>query len=95
VCGEAENGDTALRMLVDLKPHFVILDLSMPGMNGLETAKRISAISPGMPMILFTMHDPHLFEKQAQGVGIKHVFSKDNGFDSVLAAMKDILSARL
>lgn len=94
VCGEAETGEIALKMVASLEPHFVILDLSMPGMNGLETARKISAISPGMPMIMFTMHDSHFLAEEAQGVGIKHVFSKENGFgDHVFAAMRDMLAA--
>lgn len=94
VCGEAENGEVALEMVVNLKPDLVVLDLSMPGMNGLETGRKISVISPGLPMIMFTMHDAHMVEKEAQGVGIKHVFSKDNGFgDNVFEAMRDLLTA--
>ena len=91
VC-EAESGEIALKMVVGLKPHFVVLDLSMPGINGLETARRISVISRGLPMIMFTMHDAHLLLKEAQAVGITHVFSKGNGFgDNVLGAMKAML----
>ena len=94
VCGEAENGDIALLMVASLSPHLVILDLSMPGMNGLETARKISAISPGMPMIMFTMHEPQLVEKEARSVGITHVFSKGNGFgDDVFSAMRAMLRA--
>jgi DNA-binding NarL/FixJ family response regulator len=94
VCGEAENGAIALEMVVNLKPDLVSLDMSMPGMNGLETARRISAISPGMPMIMFTMHDACIVEKEARGAGIQHVFSKENGFgDKVFAAMKNMLTA--
>jgi DNA-binding NarL/FixJ family response regulator len=92
VC-EAENGEIALKMVARVKPHLVILDLSMPGMNGLETAKRISATSPNMPMIMFTMHESHLLEKEAHAVGIKHVFSKEHGFgEDVFAAMRAMLA---
>jgi DNA-binding NarL/FixJ family response regulator len=88
VCGEAENGEIAIGMVQTLFPTLVILDLSMPGINGLETARRISAISPGMPMIMFTLHAAPLLWKDAQQVGIQHVFSKEDGFgDSVFEAM--------
>lgn len=94
VCGEAENGDVALTMVVSLQPHFVVLDLSMPGMNGLETARRISVISPGLPMIMFTMHESQILENEAHAAGIKHVFSKGNGFgDNVFNAMRAMLAA--
>lgn len=94
VCGEAESGETAITMIERLEPHLVVLHLSMPGMNGLETARRISAISPGMPMIMFTMHDPRFLRDEAQRVGIKHVFCKEDGFsDNVFAAMSAMLAA--
>jgi two-component system response regulator (stage 0 sporulation protein F) len=81
-------------MVETLEPDLVIIDLSMPGMNGLETAKQISAMVPGMPMIMFTMHDSPLLLKEAQRVGITHVFSKGDGFgDKVFAAMRAMLPA--
>jgi DNA-binding NarL/FixJ family response regulator len=94
VCGEAEDGETAVVMVRTLLPHLVILDLSMPGINGIETARRITALSPGTPMIMFTMHAYPMLLKEAQQVGIKHVFSKEDGFnDSVFEAMRDMLAA--
>jgi two-component system, NarL family, response regulator YdfI len=54
VCGEAENGKIAVVMVGTHSPHLVILDLSMPGMNGLEAAREISKVAPGIPMIMFT-----------------------------------------
>ncbi len=51
-------------------------------------------ISPGMPMIMFTLHAYPMLLKEAQQVGIKHVFSKADGFgDSVFEAMRAMLSA--
>ena len=46
VCGEAENGQVAVKQVTELKPHAVILDLSMPVMNGLEAAREITRIAP-------------------------------------------------
>ena len=92
VCGEAENGRIAVALVGELRPHLVILDLSMPVMNGLEAAREISRIAPGMPMIMFTMHALDGLRKDAERVGIKHVFSKENGFgDDVLEVMKEML----
>lgn len=94
VCGEAENGKIAVELVETLRPHLVILDLSMPVMNGLDAAREILGIAPGMPMIMFTMHDAKVLSEQARRVGIKHVFSKGDGFgNSVLEAMKLMLPA--
>ena len=92
VCGKAENGKIAVALVEELRPHLVILDLSMPMMNGLDAAREISRIAPGMPMIMFTMHAVDGLRKDAQRVGIKHVFSKENGFgDDVVEAMREML----
>lgn len=94
VCGEAENGEVAIKMVAALRPDLVVLDLSMPVMNGLDAAKRISAISPGLPMIMFTLHESRALEEQANAAGITHVFPKENGFDEyVLNAMRAMLAA--
>ena len=92
VCGEAENGKIAVALVGELRPHLVILDLSMPVMNGLDAAREIARIAPGILMIMFTMHAVDGLRKDAQRVGITHVFSKENGFgDNVLEAMKEML----
>jgi DNA-binding NarL/FixJ family response regulator len=94
VCGEAESGKTAIEMVEALEPNLVILDLSMPEMNGLTTAGRITTISPGMPMIMFTMHASPFLEEEAQRVGITRVFSKGDGFgENVFEAMRAMLPA--
>ena len=92
VCGEAENGEIAVAQVDELHPDLVILDLSMPVMNGLEAAREISRIAPTMPMIMFTMHGTNAVREHAQRVGIKHVFSKESGFgEDVLEAIRSML----
>lgn len=94
VCGEAENGAIAITLVKTLKPQLVILDFSMPVMNGLDAARGISAISPGMPMVMLTMHYSHSLVQEAQKVGITHVFPKGDGFtETVFEAMRAMLPA--
>jgi DNA-binding NarL/FixJ family response regulator len=93
---EAEHGQIAVIMVGTHKPHLVILDLSMPVMNGLEAAKEILKIAPGMPMIMFTMFESGNLLEAALKVGIKHVFSKSDGFgDHVFTAMRAMLPLSL
>jgi DNA-binding NarL/FixJ family response regulator len=92
VVGEAENGKIAVMMVGTHKPHLVLLDLSMPVMNGLEAAREISKISPGMPMIMFTMYDHDQLREVAKRAGITHVFPKLDGMgDHVFDAMNALL----
>jgi DNA-binding NarL/FixJ family response regulator len=94
VCGEAENGLIAIERVVQLKPDAVILDLSMPVMNGLDAAREISRIAPAVQMVMFTMHNNEHFRKDAEAVGIKAVISKtDTIGDHLLASLKHLCAA--
>jgi DNA-binding NarL/FixJ family response regulator len=57
VCGEAKNGMEAIRMVPELSPDIVLLDLSMPGMNGFETAERIRLMAPSIRIVFFSIHE--------------------------------------
>jgi DNA-binding NarL/FixJ family response regulator len=57
VCGEAKNGMEAIRMVPELSPDVVLLDLSMPGMNGFETAERIRLMAPSIRIVFFSIHE--------------------------------------
>jgi DNA-binding NarL/FixJ family response regulator len=57
VCGEAKDGMEAIRMVPALSPDVVLLDLSMPGMNGFETAERIRLIAPSIRIVFFSIHE--------------------------------------
>ncbi len=78
VCGEAENGQIAVEKVTELKPNVVILDFSMPVMNGLEAAHEIARIAPKVQMIMFTMHVSDQLRRDAQAVGIRDVISKSD-----------------
>jgi DNA-binding NarL/FixJ family response regulator len=57
VCGEASDGAEALQKARELKPDLVLLDVSMPGTNGLEIAKAIRRELPGVAIVLVSQHD--------------------------------------
>ncbi len=57
VVGEASNGIQALKKAKDLSPDIVLMDISMPGMGGLEAAQRLRATLPKVKVLVFTMHD--------------------------------------
>ena len=76
VCAEAPNGAVAIEKVKELLPDLVILDLSMPVMNGLEAARHIKEIAPTTPMVMFTMYVNDALTKDAHAVGIQCVVSK-------------------
>ena len=57
VCGEAEDGADALQKVLELAPDVVILDLTMPGMNGFETALRMREIAPTVKIVFYSIHE--------------------------------------
>jgi DNA-binding NarL/FixJ family response regulator len=57
VCGEAADGRQAIEKAQGLKPDVVVLDLSMPLMNGLEAARELKRLLPSLPLVMFTNFD--------------------------------------
>jgi DNA-binding NarL/FixJ family response regulator len=78
VCGEAMDGFDALEKVRRLSPDLIILDLSMPRMNGLQTARELRARLIPVPIILFTMYAEELRPQDAAASGISAVVSKTN-----------------
>jgi DNA-binding NarL/FixJ family response regulator len=83
VCGEAADGLTGVEMFRDLRPNVAIVDFQMPGLNGLETARRMSEIAPAVPVIMFTQHASPELEQHARAAGIRSVVSKTHAFTMI------------
>jgi two-component system response regulator NreC len=92
ICGEAENGKVAVDQVQELRPDVVIIDLSMPVMNGLDAARAIKAISPGTHILMFTLHTYPYLTDEARKVGIDRVLSKaDSGGAELLQAVRTLV----
>ena len=76
ICGEAENGREAIEKAQKLHPDLIVLDLSMPVMNGLEAARVLKGLMPAVPIIMFSAFGDGFVEQQARSVGIAEVVSK-------------------
>lgn len=76
VCGEARDGLEAVRKARELKPDLIVMDLSMPEMNGLEASTAIQGMMPDSLIILYTMHKDSVVGQAAQDAGITSVLSK-------------------
>lgn len=83
ICGEAENGREAVNKAVQLEPDLVVLDLSMPVLNGLEAAREIRKVAPKTKIIIFSMFDsPHIV-KEALHAGADAYLAKTAQFNEL------------
>ena len=76
VCGEAENGKEAIEKAQELRPDLIVLDLSMPVMNGFDAARVLKRLMPAVPLIMYSAFGDQLAEDQARLIGISEVLSK-------------------
>jgi two-component system nitrate/nitrite response regulator NarL len=91
ICGEAAAGAEALEKVATLHPDLIILDLSMPGMNGIEAASLLKTKAPGVPVVIYTMLEDVLGTSLSASLGVKAVVSKADGLPKLLACLETIL----
>jgi DNA-binding NarL/FixJ family response regulator len=76
VCGEAVNGLDAIEKARTLNPDLIVMDLSMPVMNGIEAGSVLKAMLPQVPIVIYTAHDSSMIEPDALAVGVGAVIQK-------------------
>jgi CheY-like chemotaxis protein len=94
VCGEAANGQEAINLCKQLKPDLIILDLSMPVMNGLQAASQLRKLVPKTPIILLTMYGSALKQDQVEAIGVDLVLSKTEPLSDIINKAHTLLRAR-
>lgn len=91
ICGEAENASQALTQMRELKPDVVLVDISMPGMNGIELIKMMLAEEPKLPILILSMHDESLYALRALRAGAKGYVMKAEALDHVIIALRKVI----
>ena len=76
VCAEAQNGREAIEKAQALRPDLIVLDLSMPIMNGLDAARVLRRLMPEVPLIMYSVFGDRFVKHQAELIGINEVVSK-------------------
>jgi CheY-like chemotaxis protein len=89
---EAENGLQAISQALELHPEIVVLDLAMPGMDGLAVARQIHTRLPELPILMYTMHWSSQLEVEAIKAGIRKVVAKADS-TVLVAAVQEFVDA--
>jgi DNA-binding NarL/FixJ family response regulator len=87
ICGEAGDGKTAYQLALALKPHVVILDASLPDMDGLSVARLLRQELPTAGILMFTMHDDLETVSAALAAGVRGYVVKSEGDDHLESAI--------
>ena len=85
--GEARDGPTALRRATDLRPDVAVLDLSMPGMNGIDVARRLLEACPDCRVVILTVHEDGAYLRQLLDIGIAGYVLKRSATDELTRAI--------
>ena len=84
---EAEDGKEAIEKVRDLKPDLVILDITMPKLDGLSAAREIRIIAPLTPILIVSFNKTDVFAEVARRIGVSGYISKSDGAKALLAAV--------
>ena len=92
ICGEAVNGLDAVEKAKKLRPSLVLLDLSMPRMNGAEVASILKKTMPKILIVLFTMQSNKIGRTLASAIGVDAVLSKPDGVRQIVETVNAVLA---
>ena len=94
VYAEASTGLEAIELICKKKFDLIILDISMPGMNGLQTLKEIKKIKKNLPILMLSMHAEEQYAMRAIKAGAAGYLTKDSAADQLVKAITKIYSGK-
>jgi DNA-binding NarL/FixJ family response regulator len=89
VAGEASSGEEAVDAAVALRPDVVIMDLSMPGISGIEATRRIRRRLPRMPVVILTAHADPAIGRDAMAAGAAGFVPKGSSFEALIQVVRE------
>ncbi len=90
VCGEAGTGRQAVEMAAKLVPHVVVLDLTMPELNGLEATRQIRKAQPSTEVLIFTMHESEQLIREVLAAGARGYLLKSDAAALIVSAIETL-----
>jgi DNA-binding NarL/FixJ family response regulator len=95
IVGEARDGRTALRMAIELAPDVVLLDISLPEMNGVELAAALRAERPQIQLLVLTVHEERAYLRQLVELGVRGYLLKRSAADELTRAIHAVAAGGL
>jgi len=90
VAGEARNGNEACALAVETNPDIILMDINMPGMNGIEATKKIKSLSPQIGIIALSIHDDEEYVFELTKAGVSAYVLKDIDSNSLLETIRAV-----
>jgi two-component system invasion response regulator UvrY len=95
VVGEAESGEEAVKRFVELKPDVLVMDLSMPGMGGLEAVTRVLAKDNHARILILSAHEDTIHPKRVLKAGAAGYLSKRSAAEELIQAIRQVASGKM
>jgi len=91
VCAEAADGNEAVDKAQKSNPDLIVLDITMPGINGLDAARKIKEFAPDTPILILTVHKSGQLIEEAQKIGVSGYVTKAEAGQHLLKAVDAVL----
>ncbi|OPY03300.1 MAG: Oxygen regulatory protein NreC [Syntrophorhabdus sp. PtaB.Bin184] len=95
VCAEAENAQMALESLETVVPDMAIVDISLPGIDGIELIKELRLRQKDLPVLVVSMHDETLYAERSLRAGARGYIMKQEALEKVLVAIRKVLEGEI
>ena len=90
VCAEASNGKEAVEKARELDPDLILLDITMPVLNGLDAARLIRAFAPETPIVILSVHKSRQLMEEARKIGVQGYVTKGEAVQKLIQALETV-----
>lgn len=94
VLAEADNGNDAILHVIEHQPDVAILDINMPGLDGIKTTEILRRDYPELKIIIISMHSDELFPQRLIKAGANAYLTKDSGIQEITHAINEVMASR-
>ncbi len=94
IIAEASNGKEAIEKALDKRPDVIIMDVTLPFLNGLEASQQIIKKNKDIKILILSMHENHAFIEKALNYGVKGYILKDTAADEIIPAIREVYADR-